>query len=29
MSMLSWNLDHPKFPSSPFDAAADGRAQTQ
>ena len=29
MSVLSWNLDHPKFPSSPFDAAAGGRAQTQ
>jgi broad specificity phosphatase PhoE len=29
MSVLSWNLDHPKFASSPFDAAAGGRAQTQ
>jgi broad specificity phosphatase PhoE len=29
MTVLSWNLDHPKFPSSPSDAAADGCAQTQ
>jgi len=29
VGVLSWNLDHPKFPSSPSDAAAGGRAQTQ